>query len=98
MQRLISRWGFSFQQLLLFIQIVHFLCYEDTTSIILVKGKVEVKKGSSKPGHDVAGSVGDKVVKEVYEEKKEDITAASLEAGMRTIEGSVRSMGLKLDY
>ena len=64
----------------------------------LLKEKLKLKKGSSKPGHDVAGSVGDKVVKEVYEEKKEDITAASLEAGMRTVEGSVRSMGLKLDY
>ena len=64
----------------------------------LLKEKLKLKKGSSKPGHDVAGSGGDKVVKEVYEEKKEDITAASLEAGMRTIEGSVRSMGLKLDY
>ena len=64
----------------------------------LLKEKLKLKKGSSKPGHDVAGSVGDKVVKEVYEEKKEDITAATLEAGMRTIEGSVRSMGLKLDY
>ena len=63
-----------------------------------LKEKLKLKKGSSKPGHDVAGSVGDKVVKEIYEEKKEDITAASLEAGMRTIEGSVRSMGLKLDY
>ena len=64
----------------------------------LLKEKLKLKKGSSKPGHDVAGSVGDKVVKEIYEEKKEDITAASLEAGMRTVEGSVRSMGLKLDY
>ena len=64
----------------------------------LLKEKLKLKKGSSKPGHDVAGSVGDKVVKEIYEEKKEDITAASLKAGMRTIEGSVRSMGLKLDY
>ena len=64
----------------------------------LLREKLKLKKGSSKPGHDVAGTVGDKVVKEIYEEKKEDITAASLEAGMRTIEGSVRSMGLKLDY
>ena len=64
----------------------------------LLREKLKLKKGSSKPGHDVAGTVSSKVVKEIYEDKKPDITAATLEAGMRTIEGSVRAMGLKLDY
>ena len=32
------------------------------------------------------------------ETKKVDLTAGTKEAGMRTIEGSIRSMGLKLDY
>jgi large subunit ribosomal protein L11 len=64
----------------------------------LLKTKLKLKKGSMKPGHEVAGSVSQKVVDEVYEDKKPDLSAASLEAGRRTIEGSVRSMGLKLDY
>lgn len=64
----------------------------------LLREKLKLKKGSSKPGHEVAGTVNEKVVKEIYEDKKPDITASTLEAGMRTIEGSVRAMGLKLDY
>ena len=51
-----------------------------------------------KPGHEVAGTVSQKVVEEVVEGKGPDLTAANKENGMRTIEGSIRSMGLKLDY
>jgi large subunit ribosomal protein L11 len=64
----------------------------------LVKDKLKLKSGSKKPGHEVAGKVSKKVVEEVAEIKKPDLTAASKEAACRTIEGSIRSMGLKLDY
>ena len=64
----------------------------------LLKDKLKLKSGSNKPGHEVAGKVPQKVVEEIVEAKKPDLTAATKEAGMRTIEGSVRSMGLKLDY
>ena len=64
----------------------------------LLKNKLKLKKGAQKPGHEVAGSVPQKVVEEIVEAKKPDLTAADLEAGMRTIEGSIRSMGLKKDY
>ena len=64
----------------------------------LLKEKLKLKKGSSKPGHDVAGSVGDKIVKEIYEEKERGYHRSFFRMLVRTIEGSVRSMGLKLDY
>jgi len=64
----------------------------------LLKKDLKLKSGSQKPGHELAGSVSENIVKGVVEAKKPDLTAATLEAGMRTIEGSVRSMGLKLDY
>jgi large subunit ribosomal protein L11 len=64
----------------------------------LLKQKLKLKKGSSKPGHEVGGSVSQKVIEEVVEAKRPDLTAATLEAGIKTVEGSVRSMGLKLDY
>jgi len=64
----------------------------------LLKNKLKLKKGSQKPGHEVAGTVPQKVVEEIVEVKKPDLTAADLGAGMRTIEGSIRSMGLKKDY
>lgn len=63
-----------------------------------LKDKLKLKSGANKPGHEVAGTVSEKVVKEIVEGKKPDLTAANEEAGMRTIEGSIRSMGLKLDY
>lgn len=64
----------------------------------LLKTKLKLKRGSQKPGTEVAGKVSQSIVKEIVEAKRPDLTAASEEAGMRTIEGSVRSMGLKLDY
>lgn len=64
----------------------------------LLKTKLKLKRGSQKPGSEVAGKVSENVVKEIVETKKPDLTAADETAGMRTIEGSIRSMGLKLDY
>jgi len=64
----------------------------------LLKNKLKLESGSKKPGHEVAGKVSKKIIQEIAEAKKVDLTAANLEAGMRTIEGSARSAGLKLDY
>lgn len=64
----------------------------------LLKDKLKLPKGSQRPGSEVAGTVPKNVVEEVLKAKEVDLTAATLEAGMRTIEGSARSMGLKLDY
>ena len=64
----------------------------------LLKTKLKLKRGSQKPGTEVAGSVSKKVVEEIVETKRPDLTAATQEAAERTIEGSVRAMGLKLDY
>lgn len=64
----------------------------------LLKQALKLKSGSKKPGHEVAGSVSEKVVTEVATKKIPDLTAADIEAAKRTIEGSVRSAGLKLDY
>ncbi|MGB0452304.1 MAG: 50S ribosomal protein L11 [Bacteriovoracaceae bacterium] len=64
----------------------------------LLKTKLKLKSGANKPGHEVAGTVSQNIVDEIVEQKKPDLTAAGLEAGRRTIEGSIRSMGLKLDY
>ena len=64
----------------------------------LIKKNIKLEKGSSRPGHEVAGSIGKDAVCKVAEVKMPDLSAQSIEAGMRTIEGSCRSMGLKLDY
>ncbi len=64
----------------------------------LMKDKMKLKSGAHKPGHEVAGKVSKAIVEEIVKIKEKDLTAADLEAGMRTIEGSARSMGIKLDY
>ncbi len=64
----------------------------------LLKDKLKLKKGAHKPGHEVAGKVPKKIVEEIVEAKRPDLTCATQEAGERIIEGSIRSMGLKLDY
>jgi large subunit ribosomal protein L11 len=64
----------------------------------LLKKELKLKSGSNKPGHEVAGTVSEKVVETVANAKMPDLTAADLEAAKRTIEGSVRSAGLNLDY
>ena len=64
----------------------------------LMKDKMKLKTGSNKPGHEVAGKVSKAIIEDIVKTKEVDLTAADLEAGMRTIEGSARSMGIKLDY
>ena len=57
-----------------------------------------MKSFANKPGHEVAGTVAEKLVEEVATAKMADLTAADMDAAKRTVEGSVRSAGLKLDY
>lgn len=64
----------------------------------LLKDKLKLQSGSKKPGHEVAGTVSEKIVTEIATAKEADLTAATIEAAKRTIEGSIRSVGLKLDY
>jgi large subunit ribosomal protein L11 len=65
----------------------------------LLKDKLKIERGAQKPGSEVmAKKVPKKTVEEIVAQKRPDLTAGSQEAGMKTIEGSIRSMGLKLDY
>ena len=64
----------------------------------LLKKELKLKSGSNKPGHQVVATVKEEVVENVAKAKMPDLTAADLDAAKRTIEGSVRSAGMKLDY
>lgn len=64
----------------------------------LLKKTLKLKRGANKPGHEVVATVAESVVEEVAKGKMPDLSAADLEAAKRTIEGSVRSSGMKLDY
>ena len=59
-------------------------------------GKRNRPRGSEKPGRDVAGYVTVAQVREIAEAKMKDLNAANIEGAMLQVEGSARSMGLKV--
>ena len=61
-----------------------------------LKKAAKIESGSKTPGRDTAGSVTKAQVKEIAETKMKDLNATNLEAAMRMVEGSARSMGLEV--
>lgn len=61
---------------------------------VLLKKAAKVEKGSSVPNRDKVATVTKAQVQEIAELKMEDLNAASVEAAMRMIEGTARSMGI----
>ena len=64
-------------------------------STLLMKA-AKLKKGSQKPGYDVAGSVTMAQCREIGEQKMADLNANDADAAARIIAGSARSMGLEV--
>lgn len=63
----------------------------------LIKEAAKVKSGSSRPNTEKVGKLTRKQVEEIAKTKMPDVTAATLEAAMRTIAGSARSMGIEVE-
>lgn len=62
-----------------------------------LKKAANLKSGSKTPGKTAAiGSVTSHQVREIAEKKMKDLNAASVEAAMKMVEGSARSMGLSV--
>jgi large subunit ribosomal protein L11 len=64
---------------------------------ILLKKAVGLQKGSSKPNTSKVGKVTRSQLEEIAKAKEPDLTAADLDAAVRTIAGSARSMGLEVE-
>jgi len=62
----------------------------------LLKKAANVEKGSGEPNKKKVGTVNRAKLVEIAEMKKEDLNAADLDAAVRMIEGTARSMGLKV--
>jgi large subunit ribosomal protein L11 len=60
----------------------------------LIKDAAGVEKGSGEPNSKKIGSITKAQVREIAKEKLEDMNAGSIEAAMRTVEGTARSMGI----
>jgi large subunit ribosomal protein L11 len=63
---------------------------------VLLKRAAGVAKGSGEPNRTKVGEVRRDQVQEIAELKMPDLNATSLEAAMRIVEGTARSMGIKV--
>ena len=63
---------------------------------VLLKKAANVVKGAGEPSREVVATVTKDQVKEIAETKIKDLNAGSIEAAMRIIEGTARSMGIKV--
>ena len=61
---------------------------------VLLKRAAGIEKGSGEPNKKKVGKVTRAQVREIAQLKMPDLTAESVEAAMRTVEGAARSMGL----
>jgi large subunit ribosomal protein L11 len=61
---------------------------------VLLKKAAGVQKGAADPKRGKVGQVSRQQVREIAQLKAPDLTAASVEAAMRTVEGTARSVGL----
>ncbi|WP_227816696.1 50S ribosomal protein L11 [Nitrogeniibacter aestuarii] len=64
---------------------------------ILIKKAAGISKGSPRPHTDKVGSITRAQIEEIAKTKEPDLTAADLEAAVRTIAGSARSMGVTVE-
>jgi len=85
---------------------VEITVYEDRSFIFvtrtppasdLLKKALGMEKAGGRAGHDVAGTISKQKLREIAELKAKDLNVKSIEAAERTIEGTARSMGIKVE-
>jgi large subunit ribosomal protein L11 len=64
---------------------------------VLIKKAIKLEKGSGKPNSDKVGKITRAQLEEIAKAKMKDLTAADLEAAVKTIAGSARSMGVVVE-
>ena len=64
---------------------------------VLIRKAAKVEKGSAKPNTDKVGRLTRAQVEQIAKQKMPDLTAADLEAAMRSVAGSARSMGVEVE-
>jgi large subunit ribosomal protein L11 len=64
---------------------------------VLIRKAVGIEKGSGTPNTAKVGKISRKQLEEIAKTKNADLTAADLDAAVRTIAGSARSMGVDVE-
>jgi large subunit ribosomal protein L11 len=73
-----------------------FITKTPPASTLLLKA-AGLDKGSGEPNLNKVGKVSKKQVEEIAKTKQEDLNAGSIDAAMRIIEGTARSMGIEVE-
>jgi large subunit ribosomal protein L11 len=64
---------------------------------VLIKKASGVEKGSGVPNKEKVGKITRKQIEDIAKLKAPDLTAANLEAAIKTIEGTAKSMGITVE-
>ncbi len=64
---------------------------------VLIRKALKIEKGSKTPHSEKVGKLTRKQAEEIAKTKQPDLTAADLDAAVRTIAGSARSMGVEVE-
>ncbi|MCT6892840.1 MAG: 50S ribosomal protein L11, partial [Bombilactobacillus mellifer] len=64
---------------------------------VLLKKAAKIEKGSGEPNKNKVAKVKRDQVKQIAETKMQDLNAANVEAAMRMVEGTARSMGIDIE-
>jgi len=64
---------------------------------VLLRKAAKISKGSGEPNTRKVGTVTREQLEEIAKTKEPDLTASSMDAAVRTIAGSARSMGLNVE-
>jgi len=80
--------------------------YEDRTftfvtktppAAVLLRQAARIEKGSAEPHKDKVGSVSRRQVRQIAEVKMPDLNANDIDAAMKIVEGTARSMGITIE-
>jgi large subunit ribosomal protein L11 len=63
----------------------------------LIKKAIKLDKGSARPHLDKVGTITRAQLEEIAKAKEPDLTASSMDAAVRTIAGTARSMGINVE-
>ncbi|MFZ5608370.1 MAG: 50S ribosomal protein L11 [Pseudomonadota bacterium] len=63
----------------------------------LIRKEAKINKGSATPGRGATGSITRDQIRKIAEVKLKDMNASSVEAAMKSIEGSARAMGVTVE-
>lgn len=63
---------------------------------VLLKKSSKIESGSKEPNKNIVATISEADLRKIAEDKMEDMNAGSVEAAMRMIKGTARSMGIKI--